>query len=206
LKRVPVVAAVLAAQFFVTARARAADEPKDLGDRIVDYCKDHKGKRVGNGQCTSFVMAALLASGAKPHGWGDDRREPPKRGEFNWGELFYTVQRNGGSEDFKWTGKFEDIRPGDIVQFYNVELAGSTESAAYTLQARHHSAIVYRVDQQNGLLKIFHQNYNGNQTVVLNQLRMADLQQGRFSIYHPLPATRRRADYRKPRAAEAPDE
>jgi hypothetical protein len=189
---VPVVAAALAAQFLVATPARCADEPGDLGDRIVAFCKEHRGKRVGNGECTSLVTAALLSAGAKPHGWGDHRRQPPKRGEINWGELVYTLERNG--EDLKWTGKFDDIRRGDILQFRNVQLAGSTNIGTYSAQAQHHSAIIYGMDKEEGILKIYHQNFNGHKAVMTDRVRLADLQDGRFSVYHPLPAARRPSD------------
>ena len=100
------------------------------------------------------------------------------------------MERSGGSENFKWTGKFENVRPGDIVQFKDVELAGYTDTGTYTAQARHHSAVVYGVNKEEGILKIYHQNYNGHKAVMTDRVRMADLQEGRFSIYHPLPATR----------------
>jgi hypothetical protein len=186
-RRVPLVAAALAAQIFVATLARCGDEPNELGDRIVDFCKEHRGKKIGNGECTSLVAAALHAAGARPHGWNPNRREPPKRGEFNWGELVYTLERNG--EDLKWTGKFDNIRRGDIVQFRNVTLGGATETGTYTARAQHHSAIVYGVDKEDGVLKIYHQNYNGHKAVMADRVRLADLQEGRFSIYHPLPSS-----------------
>jgi hypothetical protein len=189
LRRVPIIAAAIVAQFLVTALAHGADEPGELGDRVVAFCKEHKGKRVGNGECTSLVMAALLSAGAKPHGFGDHRRTPPKRGEFNWGELVYTLERSGGG-DLKWTGKFENVRPGDIVQFKDVELAGKTDTGTYTARAQHHSAVVSGVNKDEGILRIYHQNYNGHKAVMPDLVRLADLQVGRFQIYHPLPATR----------------
>ena len=64
------------------------------------------------------------------------------------------MERSGGSENFKWTGKFENVRPGDIVQFKDVELAGYTDTGTYTAQARHHSAVVYGVNKEEGILKI----------------------------------------------------
>jgi hypothetical protein len=182
------VAAALATQLLIPALARGADDPSDLGQRIVDFCKEHRGKRVGNGACTSLVSAALLAAGAKPHGWGD-RRTPPRRGEFNWGELIFTVERNG--TDFKTTGKLEDIRPGDILQYQNVELAGFNDLGSYTSQAQHHSAIIYGGDKEEGVLKLYHQGNNGRKAVTSDRIRLADLQTGRLSIYRPLPATRR---------------
>ena len=40
----------------------AAAEPAGLGDRVVAFCKEHRGKRVGNGECTTLAAAALSAA------------------------------------------------------------------------------------------------------------------------------------------------
>ena len=45
-----------------------AGEPSTLGDRVLAFCKEHKGKRVGNGECTTLVVAALQSAGGQTHG------------------------------------------------------------------------------------------------------------------------------------------
>jgi hypothetical protein len=45
-----------------------ADDPPAVADRILEYCKQQQGKRVGNGSCTTFVGAALQSAGARLHG------------------------------------------------------------------------------------------------------------------------------------------
>lgn len=181
-----IVATVLVAQLLLSGMIRGADEPNDLGDRVVAFCKEHRGKRVGNGACTAMVSAALQAAGAKPHGWGD-RRTAPRRGEFNWGKLVFTVERDG--TDFKTTGKFQDIRPGDVLQYRNVQFVGSTDAGGtYTIEAHHHSAILAGVDRSEGILRIYQQNFNGRKGVTSDRIRLPDLQTGRLSFYRPLPA------------------
>jgi hypothetical protein len=154
---------------------------------VVAFCKQHKGKRVGNGECTALVAAALQAAGARMHGGVD----------FNWGKLIYVLERDG--ENFKATGQIKDVRPGDIVQFFNVELAGAIDDgSSYTLHARQHTAIVARVQDDGTMINIYHQNYNGRKTVMATSLRLGDLQQGRFAIYHPIPRTRSQQQERPP--------
>ena len=135
LTRGTVVAAALVAQLFVPAIGRLADEPNDLLVRIVAFCKEHRGKRVGNGECTTVATAALLAAGAKPHGWVD-RRTPPRRGEFNWGKLVFTVERDVPTSKRPAVS----LPPRDVLQFQNVKLEGVTDFGTYTAQAQHHSA------------------------------------------------------------------
>jgi hypothetical protein len=172
-----------------------ADEPSSLGDRVLAFCKEHKGKPVGDGECTSLASAALQSAGAKMHGWGErkgndrTRRSGPRRGEFNWGDLVYVLERDG--TEFKHTGELKDVRPGDIIQFSNVELAGAIDDFSnYTLHARHHTAIVSAVRDDGMAIHVYHQNSNGVKRVTATTVRLADLQQGRFSIYHPIPRTR----------------
>jgi hypothetical protein len=106
--------------------------------------------------------------------------------DFNWGELFYVLERDGTRS--KVTGQINDVRPGDIIQFTNTTLAGALDGyASYTMKAKNHSAIVARVEEDATVLKIYHQGANGRKRVSLTSLRLGDLQRGRFSIYHPIP-------------------
>jgi hypothetical protein len=201
LKRVPITAVtvLLFASFFSTANDTLAEKPKSLGDRIVAFCKEHRGKRVGNGECTTLAAAALQAAGAQSRGpfnsgtgsgAGDLGREMPRPGEFNWGELFYSVERDGTK--LKETGEFQAVRPGDLVQYYDVLLVGSTDIGdEYTARAKRHTAIVFGVNRQERTLRLYHQNYNGRKAVTADKMYLADLQQGRLSIFHPLPQTPR---------------
>jgi len=164
----------------------AAGEPPGLGDRVVAFCKQHHGKRVGNGECTSLVEAALRAAGARRRDWRDrSRRDDELTADYVWGELIYVLERDG--TNLKATGQIEDVRPGDIIQFRDVELAGPSDDGRYTMTAKHHTAVVSVVQDNGMVLKIYHQNYNGRKVVTADRLRLADLQQGRLRIYHPLP-------------------
>lgn len=175
-----------------------AEQPVSLGDRVVAFCKQHRGKRVGNGECSSLADAALRAAGARRHGWGDrvgrggGGRGTDERGDdYQWGDFVCSVQREG--TELKTTGQFRDIRPGDIIQYRDVELAGAGEDGPYTATARHHTAVVSAI-QEDGMLRIYHQNFNGRRVVMADRLRAADLQQGRLSFYHPIPRTRRQPE------------
>ena len=77
------VLAVLAA----VALTGAADEPKEkeksVNEKVVEFCKKHVGKEVGDGECTSLASAALKEAGAKPRSAFEDH---PNRGDYVWGE------------------------------------------------------------------------------------------------------------------------
>jgi hypothetical protein len=183
-------ALVAAALIGACVVAAAAERPKSLGDRVVAFCKEHKGKRVGNGECVTLAVAALSAAGAEMHGpFEANRNADEPRDNFSWGERIFTVEREG--TNLKSTGQFRDIQPGDIIEYHDVELAGYNGHGPYTAQARHHTAIVFGVDKEEFVLKLYHQNSNGRKAVITGRLRVADLQHGRVSIYHPIPRAQR---------------
>jgi hypothetical protein len=196
--------AILAAAFVVgTCGLGVAGEPTELGDRVVDYCKQHRGKRVGNGACTILAMAALQSAGANLRGPDDPKGGNRGRdGGFNWGELVFVLERDGA--EFKTTGEVKDVRPGDIIQFTNTTLSGPVDDyTSYTMSARHHTAIVSGVQENGTVLKIYHQGANGRKVVSSASLRLVDLQRGRFTIYHPIARTPNESP-KKPPMADRP--
>ncbi len=167
-----------------------ADDPPPLADRILEYCKRHQGKRVGNGSCTMFVGAALQSAGGTLHGPHAAKPDSPqvRSDDLNWGELVFVLERVG--TEFKTKGDVKDVRPGDIIQFTRTTLTGSLDDAStYTMTARHHTAIVAEVLAQGTVLNIYHQGANGRKAVSGDQLRLLDLQSGRFTIFHPIAKT-----------------
>jgi hypothetical protein len=175
----------------LTCGRALADEPAGLeahtglGDRVVDYCKQHKGKHVGNGSCTIFAAAALQAAGAQLRGQDDPSSgEPVRASDFNWGELVFVLERVG--TQFKTKGEIKDVRPGDIIQFTNTTLTGSLDDySTYTMSARHHTAIVADVQENGTVLKIYHQGANGRKKVSATNLRLVDLQKGAVHNFPP---------------------
>jgi hypothetical protein len=166
-----------------------AGEPASLGDRVLAFCKEHKGKRVGNGECTTLVWAALRAAGAQTHG----RRNPDAADEpadgFKWGEHIFALERQGSA--FKTTGRIQDVRPGDILQFRDTLLVGPDGNfGTYTMRSHRHTAVVAQLDDSGTALQVYHQNSNGYKKVTSRWIQLTDLQQGRFDIYRPLPRKR----------------
>ncbi len=102
--------AMLPVSIIVGSAAFGADREKaDLGQKIVSYCKDHKGQSVGSGECAHLAEQALLACGGQRRG-----TDSPNPGDYVWGDLIYTVERVGNK--LKTTGQVKKVRPGDIVQ------------------------------------------------------------------------------------------
>ena len=191
-------------------RRGTAGEPSTLGDRVLAFCKEHKGKRVGNGECTTLVVAALQSAGGQTHGpRNSDAADEPADG-LNWGERVFVLERQGGP--FKTTGRIQDVRPGDIVQFRDTLLSGPDGNfGTYTMWSHRHTAVVAQLDDSGTAIKIYHQNSNGYKKVTARWIQLTDLQQGRFDIYRPIARTRRqpsdgRPKIDRPLVPEAPTE
>lgn len=76
-------------------------QPKSVEGKVVEYCKNHFGKKVGTGECWDLANEALNYAGAK---W-----EAP----LNFGELT------------------KDMKPGYILQFTDVKFKGTNYSASF---------------------------------------------------------------------------
>jgi hypothetical protein len=182
-----------------------AGEPSTLGDRVLAFCKEHKGKRVGNGECTSLIVAALQAAGGQTHGLRhSDAADEPADG-LNWGERVFVLERQAGP--FKTTGRIQDVRPGDIIQFRDTLLSGPDGNFGnYTMRSHRHTAVVAQLDDGGTALKIYHQNSNGYKKVTARWIQLTDLQQGRFDIYRPIARTRRPSHDKPADNLTAPEE
>jgi hypothetical protein len=199
-----------------------AKKTASLGDRIVAFCKEHKGKQVGDGECSSLADAALRAAGARHRAGHHWRRVDPNRvdpgpnddnhpDDYVWGDLVCVVERDAASQarEPKVTGQLQDVRPGDIIQFRDAQFAGPNRSNSgsagrYTKTATHHTAVVSGVSSKGTILRIYQQNINGRRVVMADRLVLVDLQQGRLRIFRPLARTAPRSDDWPPRS-EDPD-
>ncbi|MHB2019838.1 MAG: hypothetical protein ACYCW6_23105 [Candidatus Xenobia bacterium] len=125
-----------------------------LASRILQFARAHMYQRVGDGECTTLVDAALKAAGAK--GLGDFGSYGPDS-NYVWGTPV----------------KLEDVQPGDVIQFrdyqseIHVENSGGRHSK--TASAPHHTAIVVSNDG-GGRLTVIHQNASPGGGVETEQL------------------------------------
>jgi hypothetical protein len=166
--------------FSLAAAPVSAGDGTALGDRVVAFCKQHRGERVGTGECTALVEAALRAAGARGRS-GDN----PGRGDYVWGKLVYHLEHDGTR--LRATGKRGDIKPGDIIQFRDSRFQGRVPGGTYSHTAPHHSAVVLRVEAQGRSVRVLHQNFGGKRTVVETLIRLDELKAGWLRVYEPLP-------------------
>jgi hypothetical protein len=157
-----------------------ADEEPTLLQKVVAYCQEHKGEQVREGECSSLADEALREAGAKPRGSDD-----PGPGDYVWGKLVLRLERDNSG--LTSSGKREDVKPGDVIQFRDIKFQGRRGNGSYTLTMPHHTAVVVRVEDRGRTLRILHQNWAGKKVVQETTLRLDDLKGGWLRVYEPEP-------------------
>lgn len=164
----------LAAILLSAAWAVSAASPA-LGDRVLEFCKKHRGEQVGNGECAGLATQALKAAGAKTRGGPD----APKPGDYVWGRQVLLVEAS--PEAPKLTGKVTDVLPGDIVQFHDTKFV--------TAHFPHHTAVVKEMADQH--LTVYQQHVGGTKIVREGAVRIAKLAEGGCAFIGRSPKSKR---------------
>ncbi|HCX22624.1 MAG: hypothetical protein CMB80_16070 [Flammeovirgaceae bacterium] len=149
---------------FLLTLSFKADLPP-LNAKIVDYVNSVMGKKVDRGECWDLAAGALAYSNAY-----FDRSSQK------------TVLIYGRLLDYKK----EEVLPGDLIQFKNVELKYKKGNVSYTESMAQHTAIVYKV---NGSLdyEIAHQNTGEwGKKVGVSNFNLNNMTKGKVMIYRPI--------------------
>lgn len=108
-------------------------------ERLLDFARSKIGQRVGDGECSSLVVAAL-----------DHAKVSRRGGQGGWGDPIDSLT---------------DVRPGDILHFEDARFAGRrlNPNRTITRWSYHfpdHVAIVAEVGERRGTpwFRIIHQN------------------------------------------------
>ncbi len=174
--------------------AGAAAKPKpaplpELNEKLIRYCRDKLGQTVGDGQCSSLALGGLMAGG------GQFRfRESPSSGDYVWGSLVCRLEAANGKQDLeigeagkKPEGqKGADVKPGDIIQFRDVEFHGRTSRVIFEMTYPHHTAVIESISPDGSTCKVFEQNVNGKPTVAITNLPLSSLTRGWLRVYRPV--------------------
>jgi hypothetical protein len=163
--------------FLLPAAYPAGDRPA-LGDQVVAYCKERKGEQVGSGECSDLAAHALRAAGANQRGPDD-----PNQGDYVWGTLVFHLERSAARP--KGTGKPQDVRPGDIIQFRDARFERRTATGSSSKTFPHHTAVIIGIEDRGKTVRILHQNYVGKRFVQETSLRWDDLTEGWVRVYRP---------------------
>jgi hypothetical protein len=153
--------------------AAKGDSANPLNRRVLQYCNENLGKRVGNGQCAGLAAQALRHAGARPRA----AKGYPAWNDYVWGKQVCLIE--GSTDGTRVTsGSLDDVQPGDIAQFSQVRFIA--------MHAAHHTAVVdYITPKRLGLIS---QNGGGDRGVISKgSVRVDKLSQGWIRFYQPLP-------------------
>ena len=147
---------------------------------ILEFCRDHLGKKIGSGQCASLASAALKNAGAPVRGGADW----PGDGDYVWGEPVAWVK--AGFLGVRGVRELAHVEAGDIVQFHDTRFSGYNHgnSGVYRMRAKHHTAVVESVDLARATITVLHQNWNHQETVRRQVLYLGGMTDGWLRFYH----------------------
>jgi hypothetical protein len=170
------IAIVLLLLSLCLSQSNGAAANQSLAEKIVAYCRLHKGEKVGDGECSSLADHALSETGGKGR-----TKEEPNKGDYVWGEAVYVE-----AVPTEAKGKRSDIKPGDIIQIRDAKFAGKNGNWTYSKSFGHHTAVVVGVEAGGSTVHILHQNYNGKKVVMEDTLHLGDLKEGWLRFYRPV--------------------
>ncbi len=175
----------LVALLALAPMALGAEPAKEggLGDKVRVFAKDNLGKKVDDGECAMLAVKALEAAGAKSTA---DFKVTGEVGNYVWGTL---------------VEKYDDVKPGDIIQFRDVKLVtttvvkqpgGGTRTSSRSQTMSHHTAIV-SANLGKGKFKVLEQNAGpqdadekARKIVQENAIDLGDKTEGKVWIYRPV--------------------
>eukprot|EP00051_Salpingoeca_urceolata_P030902 m.9872 g.9872 ORF g.9872 m.9872 type:complete len:391 (-) comp3620_c0_seq1:190-1362(-) len=141
-------------------RKRAlADAGRTFGPLVIEFCKTHLGKQVGDGECWTLAALALKAAGARP----------PRC--FNFGQTI-NPQR---------------ALRGDIVQFVDCDFKSRGNTVVRVGDPFHVAIFSKHLD--DGSLKVFEQNGNAGRVVAVAKYRKSDWLRGKIQLWRPVPTS-----------------
>lgn len=180
MKTFPSFCAVPMLAVIVACTAESAMAAANPNPKIVQFCKNNLGKKVGDGECATLVVKAFEYAGAKryaPYGSNAD---------YVWGKLMGEMWVDGQIGGESWKSGFGGVKAGDVLQFRNAQFSGrSATGGTYTRTANHHSAVVTRVS--GNTYYVIHCNINSDRRVQEGSYNMNDLKRGRVWFYRPQP-------------------
>ena len=160
----------------VPGMASKDDPSAALGEKVVKFCKENKGKMVGDGECGTLAQAAIREAGGRPV---NEFAESPGPGDYAWGELVFVLEfKEGKRKREPADGK---ARPGDIIQYRDANFRKGGGIAIFP----HHTAIVTEV-KSNGDMVVFEQNMLGRKEVTQGTLSLAGMSGGWIRVYRPV--------------------
>jgi hypothetical protein len=174
-ERAPLVAKLAEAKVPVSGVTDKDDPSAAVREKVVKFCKEHKGETVGDGECGTLAQAAIREAGGKPV---NEFTEGPGPGDYAWGELVFAIEFRDGKR--KKEPADAKAKPGDVIQYRDAAFRKGGGIALFP----HHTAIVAEV-KSNGELVVYEQNNLGKKEVTQGTLSLAGMAGGWIRVYRP---------------------
>lgn len=134
---------------------------RQYGSKVLAFCRNNFGKKIDRGECWDVARRALEYAGAR-----GVRR-------FNYGQEI----------------SIEQLKPGDIVQFYNCVFSGPHDDPRYVSYTKKvgipdHTAVVEAL--KFPVLHLLDQNSGGRRHIGRNEANLDHLQQGTVRYWRAL--------------------
>ncbi|WP_420580320.1 hypothetical protein [Reichenbachiella sp.] len=140
-------------------------ELPELNAKIITYVDSVMGTKVARGECWDLAAGALSYSGAY----------------FDRSSM-KTVTIYGRRLNLKK----EEILPGDLIQFENVQMKWTDGNTTYSSSMGQHTAIVYKINGP-GDFEMAHQNTSDwGKKVGVSNFNLNHVTKGKVMIYRPI--------------------
>jgi hypothetical protein len=156
--KMPKLFLLITLSIFIVNISSAQDIP-ELNEKILNYVKSVKGKKVDRGECWDLANQAL------------------KLVDADWDKAFIYGDEINPKKD--------EVFPGDLIQFENIKIKYTEGNVTYTETMGQHTAIVYKV-LGKGIFEIAHQNtgFSGKK-VGVSELNLNHIVKGDVFFYRP---------------------
>ncbi|KAI9808485.1 MAG: hypothetical protein M1826_004130 [Phylliscum demangeonii] len=158
------------------------------GARIVRWCRDRRGSRVGDGECWTLAFEALTAVAAKCAARGEEAAMV-SQGRVHGSCIYVHRMPSLGSprQGFALAG----VGPGDVLELDHahfktqIRLPGSTGTKMRQQFAHQHTAVITHV--RDDVLEVLEQNSDRlERGVTTGAYAISDLVDGVMRIYRPV--------------------
>lgn len=140
-------------------KIKVCAQTSTLNAAIVQQVSAVIGKKVDRGECWDLAALVLDSNHCK---WNHD---------YVYGKLINHT-------------KGDCIMPGDIVQFEGVILQHQEGNTIIKDKYLHHTAVIYSIDANSGLIKLAQQNTGDHGKIVsIDPFHFAWIQKGRVMVY-----------------------
>ena len=151
---------------------------EQFGNHVASWCEHAMGKQIGRGECWDLAHDSL-SNGCGKHAFVSTYT--------HHGFPILAVQgTKEGPVSVNGYPQLDDIKRGDIFQYYACKFYNGGSRVTSTAGAPDHTAVVLSVN--GDIINVAEQNVNGARYVVEGKVRIGDLIEGKMWCYRPMPA------------------